>query len=296
MMSTRRTAVIAATTLLSLTACGGDQVSRADAVGALTDTAVPERWAELGSSAATMQASVEAWCVSGESNALTNDIHDVRANWSRLAPFWFGPAMDRRSSVIIDPFVRADDIDDLLNGTEPLDAAVLRNLYGADQRGLQAIDYVADSASEAMPSDRQCSYARASATLVAEEAAALADEWSTAGPAMSVDEASANDALGGMVNEILFALSSMSDAEPTVADAKLAGVRWALIGTAGDTTDVGISALLDDDIVEQLATELDGAAATLDDESRMNLERTITTNIVSALGLSVQFSDADGDG
>ncbi len=139
---------------------------------------------------------------------------------------------------------------------------------------------------------RTCEFGRANAALVAEESAALAADWAVFGPTLSADDATANDALELMVNESLFALVALQSGQDPGGDAKLAGVRWALVGDNGDS---GIAPLLAGDVVEQLNLEFD-SAQTLDGDALKAIEQTVSTNIVSALGLSVQFSDADGDG
>jgi hypothetical protein len=132
------------------------------------------------------------------------------------------------------------------------------------------------------------------AELVAEETQLLAADWTDYGPQQSADEAAANDALELIVNESLFALDAMRR-QPAPTDAvKLAGVRWALLGDGSDES-LGITELLDDDVVERLESEFT-AAKTLEDGALNEVGRTLTTNVVSTLGLSVQFSDADGDG
>jgi hypothetical protein len=57
-----------------------------------------------------------------------------------------------------------------------------------------------------------------------------------------------------------------------------------------------LGSLLDDAVVQQLRVDFDAAIANPDTDTLDAVERTVLTNVVSALGLSVQFSDADGDG
>lgn len=286
---------MAATLLFS--ACGDDGSSRAAAVAAITIEAVPSRFRQFADAAAVLDSDAAQWCRSGQGEPLLASVEAVRAEWVSLLPFWFGPVMDRRSRFVVDPTVIEREVAQLLDGTDPIDAASLRDLYGADQRGLAAIEQLVDIVDGSAPTDRECDYVTASGALVAEEAAALSADWELAGPQFAGSEAAANEAIESMVNEILFGIVGLAD-DPDIAAAasKLAGMRWAILGdsTRGDDAN-GISSLLDAEVVEQLVFEFD-AAVGLDADAVKALEVTITTNVVSALGLSVQFSDADGDG
>jgi hypothetical protein len=201
-----------------------------------------------------------------------------------LVPFWFGPVDDRRSAFVVDPRVNAADVDELLAGDEPVDAASLRDLAGADQRGLGTVEHLLATP----PSERGCDYASGATALIVEEGAALTEDWTTFGPTLAPDDAQANDSLRDIVSGALRAVEMAGDEPGTPGTAaRLAGARWALLGDGDDIT--GVAPLLADATVEQLAAEFDAADA-------MALERTIVTEVVSELGISVNFSDADGDG
>jgi predicted lipoprotein len=265
-----------------LGACGGGGVSRADVVGGLTNEAVPARWANLASEAEAVSAGVASWCLGGDGGDASAATATLRDRWLELSPFWFGPVMSRRSRFVVDPAIVADDIDALAAGTQPVDAASLADLAGADQRGLGAIEHLTASA----PDDRRCEYATGLAELIGLELAALAADWVEYGPSLAAGDAAANMALQDMVSETLFAVRTLKERPDAVGnDALAAGIRWMLLG--GDGGD-GIAPLLPDDTVERLASEFD---AGLPNE----YERTIATDVVGALGIAVNFSDADGD-
>lgn len=294
----KRHAGAAAAVTLLLSACSDDDQSRADVVAAITTEAVPSRFGQFAEAAVVLDEKATQWCGSGRSEPLLASVESVRAEWVSLLPFWFGPVMERRSRFIIDPAVTERDVVQLLDATEPIEASSLRDLYGADQRGLAAIEQLVDLVDGSQPTDRECDYATASAGLVAEEAAALSVEWAVVGPQLGGDETAANESIESMINEILFGIVGLAN-DPDIASAssKLEGMRWAILGDAtpaGDRTG-GLSSLLDAAVVEQLVADFD-AADELDVDAVNAVEVTITTNVVSALGLSVQFSDADGDG
>ena len=304
----RRLLAVAAAATVTLGACGRDGNDRSTVVGDLVSTNVPERYDGLAASADSLVDAVDDWCASGEpggdTGSLDEGIADVRDGWVALSPFWFGPVMDRRSRFVIDPTARADDVAALVEADDPVDAVALRETVGADQRGLGALEVLADLADD-VRGRRICSYALGNARLVAEETAALAEDWASFGPTLDDSEEVADDTLGEMVNQARFALATlMTDEEQDTATARLAGIRWALIGPPGPSTapgdddgsETGIAVLLGDEVVEQLDAEFRAAETSIDDDTIDALLTTIETNVVSTLGLSIQFSDADGDG
>ncbi len=279
---------------------GGDSVSRAETMAAMTTTDVPDQYRRFADDANAVIGAATSWCTDGQREMVSEAVETARVSWSSLLPFWFGPVVERRSRFIIDPTVTNDEVNALLSSDEAIDAELLRDRAGADQRGLDAIDSLLDIAAAGEPSARQCEYALAAADLVAEEADALALEWRDYGPSLGDDDEAANDAAGAIVNEVLFGIGGLAnDPDRAVAQAKFDAMRWAMIGDTdrvGDGVEPGgLAPLLDDDVVSQLVDEFD-AASSLDADALEQLEVTITTNVVSALGLSIQFSDADGDG
>ena len=279
----RSLATLTLITVVLLAGCSDDGPSRSDAVGELTQAAVPARYAQLAELAEPLPAEVAAWCADGDATALTAVIGDVRAAWLAQSPFWSGPVMDRRSRFAIDPTANPGTIDELVAGDQPVDATSLRDLSSASQRGLGAIEYLVTTA----PTERTCAYATGAAVLVTDETAAVADEWQTFGPSLAADDETANMALRDVVSDALGALRIVKD-DPEAAgnDARVAGVRWLLLG---DDVAPGLAPLLSDATVEQLIAEFDGEAVN-------EYERTIASSVVGELGITVNFSDADGDG
>lgn len=267
----------------ALAGCGGSAPARADTVGAMTSEAVADRYDAAASLAVDVEAAVAAWCAGGDGIPVVEAIAAARAAWLELAPFGFGPGRDRRSRFIVDPAVSVDQIDKLLASDRAVDAQSLRDLAGADERGLGAVEHLA--AGE--PTERTCAYAGAAAELAAEELAALATEWGEYGPSLADDDRSANTALRNIVSESLFAVDMAGD-EPDAPTSphRLAGARWALLG---DGEHAGISELLSATTVEHLRAEFEAA-------DTMALEITIRTEVAGDLGITVNFSDADGDG
>jgi predicted lipoprotein len=275
---------VASAAWVALAACGDSGPSRADVVGAMTVEAVPARYAEAAVLAEAVAPAVEDWCAGGEADVVNEAVAEARAAWVELRPFSFGPANDRRSMFVIDPQIRAVDVDELGEDGAPVDADSLRELAGADQRGWQAVEHLATGDA----TDRRCEYARGAAELSADELSALADDWTEYGPGLA-DAESADVALRNIVSESLFAAQMAVDEPDPVLDVhRLDGIRWALVGD-GTPEHVGLTPLLSDDLVERLTAELDARDAT-------EVQLTISTEVVGELGTTVNFSDADGDG
>ena len=289
-----RSIVVVGALALGAAACGDDAPSRADTVAAMTDVEVSAEWSAFAEQAQALDVAADQLCAvgSGAVADVSTAVASSREAWTYLNPWWFGPVMDRRSRFIVDSDVETAEIDELLDNGEPIDTTALRDLYGADQRGLGAIDAVLGEALD----ERTCEFVVANAELVRAEADALAAEWVDFGPTLGADDAAANEAIELMVNESLFALAALRDeTDAGVVEATLRGIEWAMVGDGTDNA-VGIAPLLDDDVAGQLAEQLAAAIADPSDGNLMAVEMTITTNVVSALGLAVQFSDADGDG
>lgn len=269
--------------LVVVSACGPSGPPRAEVVLGMTDTAVPSRYDQLDRASVSLVSAVETWCTSGDPETAETAVVDVRSQWLALAPFWFGPVTERRSRFLIDPEPRLADVEKLLAGDQPVDAASLRDLAGADQRGLGTIEILV----EGEPDERGCEYATGSAELVQQETEEIAHEWIEYGPKLGRDESAANMALRDIVSECLFSLAMAGDDPGSYqSTSRLYGVEWALLG---DGDQMGISELLSDDTVERLTTEFaEGDVA--------EIELTVSTEVVSDLGTAVNFSDADGDG
>lgn len=278
-----RFGVVALAGALALSACGDSGPSRSDVVSSMADEVVPARYAEAAELAADVVPAVEVWCDGGGPDEALAAIDAARGAWIELRPFSFGPANDRRSMFIIDPQVRVEDVDALGEEGIAVDADSLRELAGADQRGWGAVEHLVMGET----TERRCAYALGAATLVADELAALADDWVDYGPTLGADDEAANVALRNIVSESLFAAQMVTDEPDPVLDAhRLNGIRLALLGAGPDE---GITLLLSDDLAERLGAELDAADA-------MDVQVTISTDIVGELGTTVNFSDADGDG
>ena len=259
-----------------------------------------------------------------------------------IAAFRFGPAMDRRSASLIDwwPIDRDAIQDAAVAGASAEDIAERQS---AATRGLYAIESIL---AEDLPIDpARLRYAARLAGVIADELAAIRDEWTGAGRDFAYADAlagrgdtaiSATLALSDVVRTSIFltetvgdmqlgkALGVTGDRDPdaipglglsTGADLRGAvqGIRLSFLGT-GDHSAVGTLVNdLDDNAYDRMKAALDEAMAAVDalpanikagagDDALHAVRDAIkqvqilyATEVVSLLGISVGFSDNDGD-
>lgn len=333
--------------ILAFGACGADD--RSEALDALVTDAIEPTFVDFASSMADLDTAVVDLCASLDEQAVLDAgvaLATARSVWSRSEPMWVGPVMERRSWADIDWPIKPDEIEDLITSDVDIDAEHIRTRVGADERGLQAVEYVlgdpADPAAAVagLGDSRRCDYLQAVVSVAATEANLIQGDWAvTEGEeaARTIFVAEDSDAVDELVNGMVFLLEAMTDAElgkalgemdreadPTAIVEGPAGhslqdlrdhadgLRLVLVGASGDG---GLSPLFEGDLTERLATALDafdGAADVLDgplatavaerpaDVSAMRaalkqVQVLVSTEVVSRLGVTIGFSDADGD-
>ena len=173
---------------------------------------------------------------------------------------------------------------------------------GADTRGYGAVLTLLE---QAPLDERQCDYANAATALAESGIDAVTAAWTDPDDGEPYRDELADPEVGidAVVNHLLALLANKDAAN---LEARSNSVEDLLFGPEGDS---GLSALLDDDLTAQLRTETDelisatrdGEAAADDEPSEaalaaMNeLRATVATQVVAELGVTVTFSDADGD-
>lgn len=259
---------------------------------------------------------------------------EARRAWKGIEAAWVGPVMDRRSWALIDWPANADEIRELIEdlSVPTIDAAYIKDYVGADQRGLGAVELLlgGDAASLA---GRPCDYLRSAAVIANDEVGAVAALW-TGGDAIEGLLADGIDPLVNDALFLTRKMSDMElgvalgtrggtpDLEAIVegprglgvADglARLAGLRGVFLGSDGTG---GLAPLMGDELVERLDADIAAAEAAwaaipaplraavvgqpdLVDAARAatkQVQITISTEVVSQLGVVVGFSDTDGD-
>lgn len=259
---------------------------------------------------------------------------DARRAWKGIEAAWVGPVMDRRSWALVDWPANSEEIHELIEdlSVPTIDAAYIKDYVGADQRGLGAAELLLGGDVDSLPG-RPCDYLRSAVVVADDEIGAVLALW-TGGDAVEqlladgVDPL-VNDALfltrkmsdmelGGALGT----RSGTPDPEAIVEGprglgtqdglARLAGLRAVLLGSDGAG---GLAPLLSDELVERLDADLAAAAAAWSaipaplraaavarsdlveaaHAATKQLQITISTEVVSQLGVAVGFSDLDGD-
>jgi predicted lipoprotein len=249
---------------------------------------------------------VVAACKSGKPadvDVAVDKVATARTRWHETEAWWMGPATDLRANALVDWPANPDDVDDLLAATDPtvIDADYLAEFVGADTRGYGAAAYVLEGAPlEA----RACDFAVAATTLAASTIADVSEAWTdpAEGQPYRSELSEGDQGLDVVVNQLLPLLASR---EPTNVAARGASIEDLLFGSDGDS---GLTPLLNDDLVTRLRAETDRLLAAADlaeptDEkapaeylaAAEALRATVATEVVAALGVTVTFSDADGD-
>lgn len=303
--STKRTAVGALVVVGLLTGCSGG-TDRGDVLADLA-TQGAETLEALPEVAAAATAAVETACASGEKadfDAAAEDVAAAQTRWHEAEAFWVGPATDLRSNSIVDWPANAQDVDDLVAAEEPatIDVDYLAAYVGADTRGYGAVLTLLE---QAPLDERQCDYANAATALAESGIDAVTAAWTDPDDGEPYRDELADPEVGidAVVNHLLALLANKDAAN---LEARSNSVEDLLFGPEGDS---GLSALLDDDLTAQLRSETDeliaatkdGEAAADDEPSEaalaaMNeLRATVATQVVAELGVTVTFSDADGD-
>ena len=303
--SVKRTAIGALAVVGLLTGCSGG-TDRGDVLADLA-TQGAETLEALPEVAAAATAAVQTACASGEKadfDAAVEDVAAAQTRWHEAEAFWLGPATDLRSNSIVDWPANAQDVDDLVAAEEPatIDVNYLAAYVGADTRGYGAVLTLLE---QAPLDERQCGYANAATALAESGIDAVTAAWTDPDDGEPYRDELADPEVGidAVVNHLLALLANKDAAN---LEARSNSVEDLLFGPEGDS---GLSALLDDDLTAQLRSETDeliaatkdGEAAADDEPSEaalaaMNeLRATVATQVVAELGVTVTFSDADGD-
>ena len=303
--SVKRTAIGALAVVGLLTGCSGG-TDRGDVLADLA-TQGAETLEALPEVAAAATAAVETACASGEKadfDAAAEDVAAAQTRWHEAEAFWVGPAGGLQPSSIGDWPANAQDVDDLVAAEEPatIDVDYLAAYVGADTRGYGAVLTLLE---QAPLDERQCGYANAATALAESGIDAVTAAWTDPDDGEPYRDELADPEVGidAVVNHLLALLANKDAAN---LEARSNSVEDLLFGPEGDS---GLSALLDDDLTAQLRSETDeliaatkdGEAAADDEPSEaalaaMNeLRATVATQVVAELGVTVTFSDADGD-
>ena len=243
----------------ALASCGDDAPTRADVVASMTDEAVAARYAAVRTPPppASARRSTAGAPASRPMPLSPRSPRCAPSGWSscRSGSVRWTTVVPCSSSTHGSTPTTSTSWSPV---TEPVDATSLRDLAGADQRGLGAVEHLA--AGERRRNER-ASTPSGPPTLVVDEGAALADDWATFGPTLA-GRRRAGQRLAARHREWSARVPSRWPArspDTPGAEARLAGARWVLLGDGDEIA--GLAPLLADATVEQLAAEFDAADA-----------------------------------
>lgn len=279
----------------ALAACDLLTPSRENVLGELADSTIVPAYEEFAESAGSLQTAADQFCQAPSPEGLDRireALGSAQSAWSRTEAMWVGPVMKRRSWGRIDWEPDPEQIEELIADVDvTLDQDRLSKRIGADQRGLQAIEYVlgaGDSAVAELGERRPCQYLTGIIAVVVSEANLIVADWNTGdadGPYRELFADVKRGDLDAAVNDAVFLLQKMSDLElgpalglggdpPEPGAAiegpagrgvqrirdRLDGLRAMLVGNErGD----GFSQLLGDELTERLSGQLNDADQSL---------------------------------
>lgn len=320
-----RTGALVATAALLLGACGESGPSRSDALAAIADDLLIPGYETASESVSQVTTAVENLCSGGgneEIAALNDQVVNARLDWARTEAMWVGPVMNDRGWALVDYPIDPEGIDELIaDGELTLDVDTVSRRVAAGERGLGAIEHIISNGQ--VPSERECEYMGSVSEVASGEIDKVIAAW-TEGPepyrAMFVDQT--DESINLYVNDSFDLLRSLSNLNPDeegpngdgveIAQARLDSLRVALLG---NETSPALSEFLDDDLQMRLQSAFDEASTALSDipgslssaseaapesitaaeDAIEEIRRIETTEVVSELGVTVGFSDSDGD-
>lgn len=318
---------------LTAAACGGDPASeesserptRAEVVTGLVDSVMRpgvDAALDAGTEFAT---AVDAACAAPTTDSVAAARAALAAGWrawQTTDPYDLGPAMERRSTSVLgfeaDPF----GIDKRLAAATPSDPATIRNRTGSGLRGYAAAHHLLIGDAAAYDAVR-CGYVGAVAAVIVEELEAIRAGWSAGldGEPQSVIDDLVNMSLADLEasDKRLTAILESGEAAPLELPAgELFRIAARLDGLAavleGGGDEPGLAALLNGGLANELDDTLTTAQRALETYAEApqdttpdrvelrairdalgDLRTLMSTEVVSGLGVTVGFSDNDGD-
>jgi predicted lipoprotein len=333
---------------------GGDDLS--GLLRTMGDDIIVPAYDDLANGLDDLSTALSGLCASPSEQGLT----EARSAWGSAAsayqatrPVGVGPAMDRRLMSAVAYPIRADDVAEVLAGTDPITPESLAD-SGATARGLAAVELLlfeptaSDSLAAGPPDSRRCTYAVAATQVASEASRQVLVDW-TEGidgegePYVDTFVAGIDGdpqaSLSAVVNEVAHGMQTIDDqglrgiaaatapddvpdtqqdgaAGHKVADlkAQLATIATVVEGPDGDDGLASYVASQDADTADALTSDLAAATGAIDAlpdsiadslaepdqlataaEAAATLKVTVSTEVASLLGITIGFSDADGD-
>lgn len=162
------------------------EADRAEVLQSLTSRVILPGYAEVASTLAQWERSLEGLCASPGGvglEAARQDWRAARGAWLRTESFRFGPAMERRSASLVDWWpVDVPKIDEHLTEGGAVTIERVSQYLPATQRGLSAAEYLlfgpaSGALAQGSGGGSRCAYVRAVAAVAGDEANGILAEW-----------------------------------------------------------------------------------------------------------------------
>lgn len=167
----------------STTAVVAPVSGRAEVLTTLADGVILPSYVRLGEGLDALEIAATTLCATpgeGSLDQARSAWREAVTAWETTTAFGIGPAMEHRLMSAVGFAARPESIQRLLDGGGPVDVETVRS-EGAAVRGLFAAEHVLyDEAAGSLTTvegARSCEYLRSVATLAAEAAAVVVDEW-----------------------------------------------------------------------------------------------------------------------
>lgn len=173
--------------LLATACASAAPPSRQDVLASLADDLIVPRFQAVATESGQLRDALHSLCAQPNADTLDGARtawREARSPWMRSQAIWFGPAMDRRSRILVDwSPIDPERIEATLVKRESISASDVREFLGSTQRGFGAIEHVIfgrDAAvleSLADPGGIRCQYLTALGDVVADETSGILADW-----------------------------------------------------------------------------------------------------------------------
>ena len=294
----------------------GSSGDRAAVVTGLVDDVVGPAHRTAAAAATTARTAVHDACPASGAPPSAEVVQAARAAaaagneaWEVLDPIDAGPIMERRTGSLVGYKVDPAAVDQVLATAPPSDVETVTERTASPRRGYGALMHLLSTDPATFPGPR-CAYATAVVDTIDGALAMVVDDWYEASPSYvdraagrAEDAISAQDNIDSWVNMSLSTLESdlklLADPESQAAAMDPTRQHLLTIQNLWDDDAAGLGSLASDEVEAKLSAELETAIAAADPAALSTaveaVRSTLGTEVVSALDVTVGFSENDGD-
>ncbi len=318
-----RRVVVAVAGLLTLAACSSDP-PRGETLAGLANEAIVPAFAQLADSTTSLQKAMVTLCELPSEQNLADAIEALAATswaWAYSEPMWAGPVEARNSYDVIDGQLATGPGGLGLIESQISVNGALDQITEPDCAELTRVStLIADEADAVFEAwtvswNGGAGYVDGLATSDGDDLDMIVNDSLVLLEAMADDEIGV--AVGAAFETATLDVIDEGPAGLGTSDMRghVAGLRAIFLGSGSSGTGSGLSLLLDDTTTATLTRQFDRAEAALDAvgsplkaeienslqavgevrDSLIEIQVTISTEVVSQLGVTVGFADADGD-